>query len=120
MNKSSVLKALCVALLSAFVVGITLLDTRIVFLREAESDLLLVALNRLRLVLGPAAILLFAFGVQWATQRRFGRALLALPALPIWSLVLIEVQTYTSASAWASLFLAHSLRGLQPFGGPLS
>ena len=103
---------------SLLVVGATLLDTRIDFLNQAESDLLVVVLHRLQVVLGPAAILLFAFGAHWATKRLFRRALLALPALPVWSLLLVELPTFTGTTAWTALFLA-PLRGLQPFGAPL-
>jgi hypothetical protein len=115
-KSSSLWKALGVACATGFVVATTLLDTRIAFLNRIESDLIIVALNRAQVLLGPLAVLLFAFCVHWAVKRQYGRALLALPALPVWSLVLLEVKTFTGASAWASLFLAHSLRGLQPFG----
>jgi len=119
-KRSSVLAGLAVACVSGFVIFTTLLDTRIEFLNEVESDLLIVVLNRLQVLLGPLAVLLFAFSVHWAVGRRYGRALLALPALPLWSLVLVELPTFTGASLWASLFLASALRGLQPFGAPLS
>ncbi len=119
MKRSSVSAAVVVACVSGFVVLTTLLDTRIEFLKGVESDLLIVALNRAQLLLGPLAVLLFALSVHWAVQRSYGRALLALPALPVWSLVLVEVPTFTGASLWLSFTLA-PLRGLHLFGAPPS
>lgn len=118
MKRQTLLLALGVALLSVLVIGTTLFDTRVGYLTETESDALIVAMNRLSLVVGPVSVLLFAAAVHWAATKRYGLALIALPALPVWSLVLIELPTFTGQLRWSGLYLAHAFRGLQPFGAP--
>ena len=105
MNRKSLLATAGLALATVIVVAVSLLNTRIALVQEVESELLVVFLNRAQLWLGPASVLLFACGVHWAAARRWGRAVAALPALPVWSLVLVELPTWSSSMSAPSRVL---------------
>jgi hypothetical protein len=127
--RASMALALVVAAAS-FVLAVLL--TRTAWFRDAgEWHLRAVAAAA---VLFPAAILLFAFGVQWAARGRPLAGLVAMAPLPAWvigmHLTRIEMPANAAPGVEGTLVNAHLLvndawfallmlqmQGVQPFGG---
>ena len=117
MKRSQALLILVPALLSALVLACTAYDTRVEAITETASDATVEAMTRAPFLVGPIAVLLFAFGIHQAARRRLVPALVALPALPIWSLIFVELPSFSGGVLWTAVLLA-PLRGIQPFGAP--
>lgn len=66
-------------------------------------------------VLLPLAVLLFAFGVQWALRRRPSLAVPALLPLPAWIACLLLVDSLLANDCWWAI-IGMQLQGIQPFG----
>lgn len=115
-RRSLVVNALLAAATLA-VAGLTLLDTRVEWLGAEAAPSWQELATQSPFLAGPAAVLLFAFGVQHAARRRLVAALACLPALPIWSLCYVELPSFSGNLYWAAIFLA-PMQGIQPFGAP--